>query len=53
MKVLTLHGLKPTICILKEAKSNVFCDDAQRDIRDRLEWQFQIQKRLHGIIPVA
>jgi serine/threonine protein kinase len=39
-------------CLIKEGKHNMFSDVYNRDIRDRLKWQYQIQTSLYKTIPV-
>jgi serine/threonine protein kinase len=39
-------------CIIKQGKNHQCHDDAGRDIKDRLKWQFEAQLDLCNIIPV-
>lgn len=39
------------VCVIKEGRSNMLMDNYGRDITDRLQWQFQLDKRLDGAIP--
>lgn len=39
-------------CIIKEGKKNMWMDDYDRDIQDRLRWQFELYNDLRGIIPM-
>jgi class III lanthionine synthetase len=39
-------------CIIKEGVPCMCMDDAGRDIRDRLEWQYKLHTDFNGIIPI-
>jgi serine/threonine protein kinase len=39
-------------CVLKEGKQNMNLDEWGRDIHDRLQWQFDLQRDLAGQIPL-
>ncbi|HVU95480.1 MAG TPA: lanthionine synthetase LanC family protein [Puia sp.] len=39
-------------CVLKEARKNMISDDTGRDHSHRLQWQFQLCRRLADTIPV-
>jgi serine/threonine protein kinase len=39
-------------CVIKEGRRQMFSDKSGRTIEDRLAWQFELQKDLHGKIPI-
>jgi len=39
-------------CIIKEGKQRQCMDDAGRDIKDRLHWQFKVQTELSSVLPL-
>ncbi|MDR3713322.1 MAG: lanthionine synthetase LanC family protein [Puia sp.] len=39
-------------CVIKEGRQYMTSDIWGRDISDRLRWQFELHKDLHGIIPI-
>ena len=43
---------KISTCLIKEGKRNMFADESGRDIRDRLKWQFELNKDLYPHIPL-
>ncbi|WP_442587835.1 serine/threonine protein kinase [Pedobacter sp. AW31-3R] len=45
-------AIRPSLCIIKEGKKFMIADDNGRDIRDRLKWQYKIQKELYGLVDV-
>jgi serine/threonine protein kinase len=52
-KVLWLKSLfQIKWCILKQGIREMVTDKHGRDIRDRLRWQYQLQKDLFGLIPL-
>jgi serine/threonine protein kinase len=38
--------------VIKEGKRNVLSDSFERDVTDRLRWQYELQMDLHGIVPL-
>lgn len=36
-------------CFIKQGRRHVFTDDSGRDIQDRLQWQYEVHKRLEGM----
>lgn len=42
----------PVKCIIKEGKASMGSDDAERDMKDRLQWQKKIHQDLNGLINV-
>lgn len=40
-------------CLIKQGKFNQCYDDAGRTIKDRLQWQYQVQSDLEGLISIA
>ena len=52
MKSLRWNGLKVEWIIIKEAKKGVFLDEEGRDNRNRLQWQYHLQRDLEGKIPI-
>ena len=42
--------LIPKLCIIKQGRSGIFPDDSERDARDRLRWQYQLNKVLKNKI---
>lgn len=50
MKALRIKGLKIQTIVIKEAKHDVCVDQSERDIRERLLWQYMILKDLQGKI---
>jgi len=45
-----LWEIKP--CIIKQGRQNMCVDNADRDIRDRLQWQYELHSKLANDIPV-
>jgi len=39
-------------CIIKQGHPHMFADAAGRDIRDRLQWQYDLYQDLQGVIPL-
>jgi serine/threonine protein kinase len=39
-------------CVIKEGRKCMISDESGRDIHDRLNWQFELQKDLYGHIPI-
>jgi serine/threonine protein kinase len=39
-------------CIIKQGNPHMFADEAGRDIRDRLKWQYDLYQHLHDDIPL-
>ena len=51
-KALRVKRFYPEWCIIKEGRRNMWSDDCERDIQDRLRWQYNLQKDLHGHVSV-
>ncbi len=45
-----LWQIKP--CLIKQGRYNMFSDDNERDIRDRLQWQYDLYQELHDVVPM-
>jgi len=43
---------QPIACVIKEGRKNMWSDEFDRDMMDRLEWQMEIHTRLKGLIPI-
>ena len=41
-----------TWCLIKEGKQHMHTDEYGRNIKHRLQWQFDLQKDLYGTIPI-
>jgi serine/threonine protein kinase len=39
-------------CLIKEGRQNMFSDEHGRDIRARLEWQYELHNDLFGTVPI-
>jgi serine/threonine protein kinase len=53
LKCISLYPIyKLQWCIVKEGRAYHCFDDAGRDIRDRLEWQYRVHRELEGHLPV-
>jgi len=39
-------------CIVKEGKRYMFTDDSERDIRHRLQWQYELHLALYNSVPI-
>jgi len=44
--------LKIKNCIIKQGKKNMVTDEYGRDIKSRLEWQYELYKQLHEDLPL-
>jgi serine/threonine protein kinase len=42
----------PEWCLIKEGKSHMCSDDQDRDIKDRLDWQWFLHSQLFEIVPI-
>jgi serine/threonine protein kinase len=51
-KALRVKRFYPEWCIIKEGKRHMWSDENGRDIRDRLRWQYNLQKDLYGHVSV-
>ena len=52
-KAIYLKSLFRTgLCVIKEGKFSMCSDEQGRDIRNRLQWQDELHKKLDGIIPL-
>jgi serine/threonine protein kinase len=52
LKALRLRRFRVEWCIIKEGKHDMYADEAERDIQDRLRWQYSLQQELYGKLPV-
>lgn len=42
--------VKATACVIKEGRAFMMYDDHERDIRDRIQWQFKLHKELAELV---
>lgn len=42
----------PKRCVIKEGEKGMFPDELGRDMRERLQWQFQVHSKLYPLLPV-
>lgn len=52
LKGLFFKGFGLRYCVIKEAKSGLCVDEAERDMTDRLRWQFKVHNDLVGKVPI-
>jgi serine/threonine protein kinase len=52
IKAIYFKGLFIASCVIKEARQYVLYDDSERDIRNRLRWQYELYNKLATDIPM-
>lgn len=46
------HRLWIKPCIIKQGRQNMYVDESERDIRDRLKWQYDLHQQLSDSFPL-
>jgi serine/threonine protein kinase len=52
IKAIYFKGITISSCVIKEARRFVLYDDYHRDIKDRLQWQYDLYHKLSGAVPL-